>query len=214
MVARRALCPRRRGLRDRGGSVLVRHAPGKFLTWSTLLEGVALGDGDRALDLGCGHGAVAIDIARRIRGAVVDGIDLWRSIDQSGNSPEAFLRNADLNGVRDRITVTTGNMTRLPYEDGVFMLVTASLAIHNIPTAAGRREAVAEAWRVLRPGGTLLIVDIRRTSEYAATLRGPRRQRHAAGLAGVANVVVGALDENQISLRRQTPPIADGSTNS
>ncbi len=37
-----------------------------------------LGDGDRALDLGCGHGAVAIDIARRIRGAVVDGIDLWQ----------------------------------------------------------------------------------------------------------------------------------------
>ncbi len=36
------------------------------------------------------------------------------SIDQSGNSPEAFLRNADLNGVRDRITVTTGNMTRCP----------------------------------------------------------------------------------------------------
>ncbi|MFC4241798.1 class I SAM-dependent methyltransferase [Gryllotalpicola reticulitermitis] len=144
---------------------------GKFLAWATLLDDVALGDGELALDLGCGHGAVAIEVARRNPGTVVNGIDLWRSIDQSGNSPEAFLRNADLNGVRDRITVATGDMTRLPYGEDVFALVTASLAIHNIPTAAGRREAVAEAWRVLRPGGTLLVTDIRRTAEYASVLR-------------------------------------------
>jgi arsenite methyltransferase len=144
---------------------------GKFVAWSTLLDGVRLDGGIRALDLGCGHGAVAIEIARRFPGVVVDGIDLWRSIDQSGNSPEAFLRNAELNGVRDRIVVTTGDMTKLPYGDDAFALVTASLAIHNIPKAEGRRQAVLEAWRVLQPGGTLIIADIRRTDEYRNVLR-------------------------------------------
>jgi ubiquinone/menaquinone biosynthesis C-methylase UbiE len=50
-------------------------------------------------------------------------------------------------------------------------LVTASLAIHNIPTREGRAKAVSEAWRVLAPGGSLVIVDIQRTGEYLATLR-------------------------------------------
>lgn len=144
---------------------------GKFVVWSDLLDEIHVSGPGRALDLGCGHGAVAIEVARRFPEAVVDGIDLWRSIDQSGNSPEAFMRNAELNGVRDRIVVTTGDMTQLPYEDEVFALVTASLAIHNISKATDRRSAVLEAWRVLRPGGTLLITDIRRTGEYVAVLR-------------------------------------------
>jgi arsenite methyltransferase len=44
-------------------------------------------------------------------------------------------------------------------------------ALHNIPGAEGRRVAVAEAWRVTRPGGQLLIFDIRHGRSYAAQLR-------------------------------------------
>jgi SAM-dependent methyltransferase len=49
--------------------------------------------------------------------------------------------------------------------------VVSSLAIHNIPDAAGRAKAIAEAVRVLRPGGQLLIADIRAAGEYRDTLR-------------------------------------------
>jgi arsenite methyltransferase len=144
---------------------------GKFAVWSELLDDVRVAENTRALDLGCGHGAVAIEVARRFPTVVVDGIDLWRSVDQSGNSPEALERNASLNGVRDRIVVTTGDMTALPYADESFALVTASMAIHNIPSADGRKAAVLEAWRVLDSGGALILVDIRRAAEYARVLR-------------------------------------------
>jgi arsenite methyltransferase len=67
--------------------------------------------------------------------------------------------------------VVTADMRTLPFADGTFDVVVSSLAIHNIRSNAARAEAVAEAWRVLRAGGRLVIADIRSTSRYAATLR-------------------------------------------
>ena len=47
----------------------------------------------------------------------------------------------------------------------------SSLAIHNIKTNDDRRKAVAEGYRVLKPGGRMLIADIRATRLYEQTLR-------------------------------------------
>jgi len=144
---------------------------GKFVIWNRLLRDVSLTRGDRVLDLGCGRGAVAIMAAARFPEASVTGIDLWRPGDQSGNSRAAAEANAALNDLRDRLTLDTGDMVRLPYPDNTFALITASLSLHNIPTVEGRRAAVQDAVRVLVPTGRILIIDIQRTREYAAELR-------------------------------------------
>lgn len=139
---------------------------GVFVLWDRLLTRVELPEAGKALDLGCGHGMVAVMTALRRPDITVVGIDLWRSTDQSGNTAAAAIGNAQINGVSDRVRFDTGDMTRLPYPDGSFHLVTASLAIHNIRTRDGRRRAIAEAVRVLAVGGNILIADIRRTAEY------------------------------------------------
>lgn len=139
---------------------------GKFTLWDGLLAKIELAEGGKALDLGSGHGMVAVMAALRRPDITVTGIDLWRSVDQSGNTAAAAMGNAEINAVSDRVQFDTGDMTHLPYPDGSFQLVTASLAIHNIPTRDGRRQAIAEAVRVLAVGGSILIVDIRRTTEY------------------------------------------------
>ena len=143
---------------------------GKFLVWARLLDSLHLRGDENSLDLGCGRGAVIIATALRLPHGHATGIDLWRNQDQTGNSAEATRKNTELNGVADRITLDTGDMTRLPYEDASFDLVTASVSIHNIPDAAGRKRAVSEALRVLRPGGRLVIADMAKTKEYADVL--------------------------------------------
>jgi ubiquinone/menaquinone biosynthesis C-methylase UbiE len=88
-----------------------------------------------------------------------------------GNAREATLRNALLEGVGDRVQIETADMRALPYPDESFDLVVSSLAIHNIRSNADRKRAVAEGFRVLKPGGRMVIADIRGTRIYQDALR-------------------------------------------
>jgi ubiquinone/menaquinone biosynthesis C-methylase UbiE len=143
---------------------------GKFLLWAKLLNDLALRGDERILDLGCGRGAVLLLAAQHLTTGRAVGVDLWRSFDQSGNSAEATHRNAVAEGVADRVELHTADMTALPFPDDSFDVVVSNVAIHNIPRRAGREKAIDEAVRVLRPGGRLMIADVRGTRLYQRRL--------------------------------------------
>jgi len=153
------------------GSFLYTTRRGKFEEWDRILDGLSLAGTERVLDMGCGRGAVLTAVARRLTTGRVTGIDIWNTSDQSGNARDVTLRNASLEGVGDRVAIETGDMRALPFADASFDLVVSSLAIHNIRSTADRRKAVAEAYRVLAPGGRLVIADIRATRIYESELR-------------------------------------------
>jgi len=144
---------------------------GKFLEWMHILDRLRLRGDEQVLDMGCGRGAVLTAVARRLKTGRVTGIDIWSAKDQSGNAREVTLRNASLEGVADRVEIETGDMRALPFPDGTFDLIVSSLAIHNIRTNADRRRAIAEGFRVLKPGGRMVIADIRATATYESALR-------------------------------------------
>jgi ubiquinone/menaquinone biosynthesis C-methylase UbiE len=144
---------------------------GKFAIWRKLLEEQRLSGDERVLDIGCGRGLVLIEAARRLHRGRAVGVDSWRPQDQSGNAAQVTLSNARACGVEDRIDVLTADMRQLPFADASFDLVVSSLAVHNIAEAEGRRQAVREGLRVLKPGGTLLFADFQYASDYVATLR-------------------------------------------
>ena len=122
-------------------------------------------------DLGCGRGAVLLTFARRLTTGRAVGLDLWRSVDQSGNTWTATRRTAAVEGLADRVDLVTGDLRSLPFADESFDVVVSGLALHNVPGAYARRAALGEAVRVLRPGGRLLVADVLHIDEYADALR-------------------------------------------
>ncbi|KLO26386.1 methyltransferase [Mycolicibacter heraklionensis] len=143
---------------------------GKFKVWADILDGLRLRGDEVVLDMGCGRGAVLCAAAQRLPDGRAIGVDLWQA-DQTDNSADATLANAALEGVADRIEVRTGDMTALPLPDASVDVVVSNLAIHNIGSREGRRRALAEAARVLRPGGRLAIADLWEIRKHAAQLR-------------------------------------------
>ncbi|MEB3032039.1 class I SAM-dependent methyltransferase [[Mycobacterium] nativiensis] len=143
---------------------------GKFRAWERILDDLALRGDETLLDMGCGRGAVLCAAAKRLPHGRAIGVDLWQA-DQTGNSADATWANAALEGVSDRIEVHTGDMTALPLADASVDVVVSSLAIHNIGSGDGRRRALAEAARVVRPGGRLAIADLWDIRHHAAQLR-------------------------------------------
>lgn len=101
--------------------------------------------GMRVLDVGCGTGAQLERYAAA--GCVVAGIDL----------SEAMLTRA-----RTRLGSTAdlrvGDAVRLPFDDSVFDLATATLVLHEVPAGA-RDVVVREMQRVVRDDGRLLVTD-------------------------------------------------------
>ena len=143
---------------------------GKFAVWRELLDELQLTGAERLLDIGCGRGAVLLMAAKRLPQGRAVGVDRWSSTDQSGNAEDVTRRNAALEGVADRIELRTADMRELPFDAGTFDVVVSSLAIHNVAGATERAKALREAARVLKPGGRLMIADIRHIRTYASVL--------------------------------------------
>jgi SAM-dependent methyltransferase len=135
-----------------------------------LLDQIPWRGDERVLDVGCGRGLMLIGAARRLTSGMATGVDLWQTEDQSGNSPETTRANALAAGVGDHIEIKTGDARELPFPADTFDVVLSSWALHNIYDRAGREKALREIARVLKPGGRVMLVDIRHGRDYATIL--------------------------------------------
>jgi len=77
------------------------------------------------------------------------------------------MRNAEIEGVRDRVELRHGDAQQIPFRDRSFDYVLSNLCLHNIPSREGRAAACREIARLLKPGGVALISDFAHTDEYA-----------------------------------------------
>jgi SAM-dependent methyltransferase len=154
-----------------GGLMVWSSKYGKLRERERLIDTLGLAGSEKVVDVGCGRGLLLIGVARRLRDGRAFGIDLWQSIDQSGNTPEATMANAKAEGVADRVDIRTADMRDLPFPDGSMDCAISSIAIHNVPGEDGRAKAITEIARVLKAGGRLAIQDLHATGEYVKTLR-------------------------------------------
>ncbi len=143
---------------------------GKLRERDRMLDLIPWRGTEAVLDLGCGRGLLLIGAARRLTTGKATGLDLWQSEDLTGNKPEATLENARREGVLDRVLVRTGDMRKMPFPDASFDVVVSNVAIHNIYDREGREATMSDIARVLKPGGHVVIHDIRYVHDYAAAL--------------------------------------------
>lgn len=107
----------------------------------------------RVADLGCGDGHLAIE-ASRWAGRVT-------AVDVSSAALEAARARAREQGARG-IAWKRGDIEDLPLETGSFDVALLSQALHH---ARDPQRAVREAARILAPGGTLLVLDLKTHGE-------------------------------------------------
>ena len=115
-----------------------------------LIQEARIATGFRVLDLGCGTGTLAVLLKQTHPDADITGID----------GDPAVLAIARAKAAQQNVTITfdEGMAFQLPYADGTFDRVVSSLVIHHL-TTEDKQRTLREAFRVLKLGGELLIVD-------------------------------------------------------
>jgi ubiquinone/menaquinone biosynthesis C-methylase UbiE len=104
------------------------------------------------VDVGCGPGFLAAQASRRFPGLKVIGLDI------SEEMLALARRNWGAGAYRD-LELINGNAQHLPFADGALDCLVSSLSIHHWTDAP---MAFREFKRVLKPGGRLLLLDLRR----------------------------------------------------
>jgi arsenite methyltransferase len=143
----------------------------KYRTRDKLIGKLDLKGSEQTLDVGCGRGLLLIGTAKKLNSGRAFGIDIWQTVDQSGNDPKVTPKNAELEGVVSKIEIVTGDARKLPFQNNQFDRITSSWAIHNIPTQEGRDTSLSEMIRVLKPGGKIVFLDIKYGYHYNKFLK-------------------------------------------
>lgn len=105
----------------------------------------------RALDLATGTADFALGLARRFPSAHVTGVDLTPAMLEIGRRKVAKA------GMTAHVDLVEGDACALAFPDASFDAVTCAFGFRNFPD---RPAALAEAVRVLKPGGTLLVLEL------------------------------------------------------
>lgn len=112
----------------------------------------------KALDIGCGNGALTIKIAKKYRTSKLVGVDYW------GNQWEYSQRdcesNAKAEGVSRRIEFQKASASSLPFKNSAFDAVVSNLVFHEVRDCKDKLQPIREALRVLKRGGHFTFQDL------------------------------------------------------
>jgi ubiquinone/menaquinone biosynthesis C-methylase UbiE len=155
----------------------------------------------RVLDVGCGFGATHLVLAERFDEAEFVGIDL------SDPLLELAREAAEAGGVGKRVRFESADVQRMPYDDDTFDVVLNANMVHLVEDPI---QMLNEIERVLVPGGTLFIADLRRSwlGWIEREIRSALTVSEARELIGRSELRPGVFSQNLLWWRYEREPSA------
>jgi ubiquinone/menaquinone biosynthesis C-methylase UbiE len=101
----------------------------------------------QALDIGCGSGALTIELVKKLPISFEVGIDYWP--ESWGYSEKACNINANLEKVIDRVSFQKASASSLPFKDEQFDAVVSNLIFHEVRETYDKVSLIKEALRAL-----------------------------------------------------------------
>ena len=118
-----------------------------------MMDWLAPRDGQTLLDVAGGTGDIAFRFLKRAPGARATVLDMTEDMLEEGR------RRAEATALADRLDWVVGDAMALPFKPNSFDGYTISFGIRNVTRIA---DALSEAYRVLRPGGRLMVLEFSR----------------------------------------------------
>jgi SAM-dependent methyltransferase len=137
---------------------LVARTPGFAHLREAILARAAVNSDDIVLDIGAGTGLLTLPLCERA--AKVWAIDIAPSMCE-------YLRTKAASATHENLVVATASAASLPLVDESIDVAVSNYCFHHLD-AGGKRVAIAEVHRVLRPGGRFVFGDMMFTLGVAA----------------------------------------------
>lgn len=113
-----------------------------------LFQDLPVQPNDNALDVCCGTGDLAIELAKRVPRGRVTGLDFNQAMLDRAFEKTKMIGN---------LILIKGDAMQLPFDDNQFDVITIGFGLRNVPDAD---QALAEMYRVLKPGGHLAVLEM------------------------------------------------------
>ncbi|MEM1161526.1 MAG: bifunctional demethylmenaquinone methyltransferase/2-methoxy-6-polyprenyl-1,4-benzoquinol methylase UbiE [Pseudomonadota bacterium] len=115
-----------------------------------MMDWLAPRPGQRLLDVAGGTGDIAVRFLRRAKAGHATVLDLTEPMLVEGR------QRADAEHMAENLDWVVGDAMALPFSDNTFDVYTISFGIRNVTRP---QDALAEAYRVLKPGGRLMVLE-------------------------------------------------------